>query len=1357
MATLESLIPAVGKENNHHDENEWDLRFVSLEYSAEGERGSEGSGHRRVHWPCLYFASVNRMVSFMVTQGVIPPEGGKKVHLQCHRLRLELSESRRQEGKRAGPSVVYLLGEPNTQPGAQERAKYELNMPIWFPDEEPIDFYDYGIEVEEEHEQLRTFLDAFNAAMREDALKIIEQAERVSGSWWFKPWAQVIEHLGQSDALSWGKSPTPPLSPPVPEETRTPPPVASKATAPPLVTEARPDHPSVGYPIRSTSEAAAEIQATVQPKVNHAHTPAAASAASAACLHAGDNDAVQDKETEAPAKKPPAAVPGSSEEVTSVPEGSRMDAKDLGSSYDSETGSEAPGDEGSGAHLSEQAVGNDPRASGQEDAASFSPTMAENTVGPSTNETLGTSSTSEERLQCSRAGLFEARVPSRSDPPNPSRDVAVEELHPNVEMASKLNPKAATTVEPQAAASPSVEADTAFVLSPRVQATKIDGPSSETLSTEDGHPMTPGDRSESKTNFPKFEVSSGSSTVVTIDSGTSSSPSFMITGSASKFRAKKGQTPADTGMRRKDSVRKARKTSPKSSKTTASPKAMPLRLKPIPAFAEVKHALEKAGFRFRYNRYERPSGGGSLEAFASEGDLRVDLCAYGLNDYDGWTDRERALVKKWIQYTHVDVNSGRSYHVLNDSEFSSYSKRLGIVKQHDFYKFPEGSPPQALFTPKDLRDYLSRFGLPAGCSVEELNPVERLSFDVYVSGSSKPLYVSPIHQFSEKTECMNPTHKLVSMLFSERIERGDISSSGRKRRPPSGRESVGSDVYDGRLTAEPIDVFKEPSKRKRDKAATESAPGKRQITHKPPESSPPDEATESSASSQPFVPPASDIVTPPLHRLPLSGEAEPRTYKEMLTECRDLVTKPHALVYPPNSDFDRNVKRIEVFVKALIDSEGSHGSVEGSPASLYVCGAPGLGKTAAVRSCCERATSEFFPDDESGLRKPLVCYINGSSMEVSFDPELLLIQRMAHTLEIRSENPSITTIKSTMTRKKAQVLIVVDEIDMLLSEREDASSYAATKHEGVLVTLAGWASDADLPVGFIGIANRKGNTKFERLKQLGGVSDPCVVHVSCRRADAYLNPSLYIKRFSFIVQFQEVIDFKAYSKDDISYIVGELVSPSIIGKDALAFLAAKTSQIRGGDLRFAIERVSIAASMCLKSMTDSELSTVANPDKPPIKVPIFHQIFMKQNNRVKDIVRGLPASGKAMLIVLATLSQEEVHATTIRNLKNFANMATNNNDITSTEDFIIMLSTLCDNGLIELAGGGKFEIDSKSHAELSELSIKLGLALDEVNAVVNDDLCKNHRPYAELRDKVKSNRDLFKSRTTDTEKSRRKK
>jgi ATPase family associated with various cellular activities (AAA) len=234
------------------------------------------------------------------------------------------------------------------------------------------------------------------------------------------------------------------------------------------------------------------------------------------------------------------------------------------------------------------------------------------------------------------------------------------------------------------------------------------------------------------------------------------------------------------------------------------------------------------------------------------------------------------------------------------------------------------------------------------------------------------------------------------------------------------------------------------------------------------------------------------------------NQTSSKSRREILLACKDLPTKSTEIVYPPNSSFEASVKKVESFVNCVIASEGGHGSSEDMPASLYVCGAPGLGKTAAVRACCDRLVTTRHVD----VRAPHVCYVNASSMDASPQPDAVVLQRIAETLEMHCASlPLIKTIKSCMTKKKAQIILIVDEIDILLSDTDDASSTVKSKQEEALEMLSDWAGDPDLSIGVIGISNRKGNTKYERLKQLGKVSE------SEQRPPASLSGRTYIFLF----------------------------------------------------------------------------------------------------------------------------------------------------------------------------------------------------------------------------------------------------
>jgi hypothetical protein len=202
------------------------------------------------------------------------------------------------------------------------------------------------------------------------------------------------------------------------------------------------------------------------------------------------------------------------------------------------------------------------------------------------------------------------------------------------------------------------------------------------------------------------------------------------------------------------------------------------------------------------------------------------------------------------------------------------------------------------------------------------------------------------------------------------------------------------------------------------------------------------------------------------------------------------------------------------------------------------------------------------------------------------------------------------------------------------------------------------------------------------------------------------------------------------------------VGPSVIHKQALEFIGSKTELFRSGDVRFAFEMVSKAANFCMESLTKTELNATPDPDVPLIKLPAVFAVFKSEDNRVKTAINELPTTGQALLVILSTLAEEETQYATVLMLKNFASsVSIRGNDVMSSEDFVFLLSTLCDNGLVEV--GGK-SFDSLTLSDISNCQVRLGRSLDEVKAVVNDELCKNS-VLAEVRDKVRQHRNRFKA------------
>lgn len=111
-------------------------------------------------------------------------------------------------------------------------------------------------------------------------------------------------------------------------------------------------------------------------------------------------------------------------------------------------------------------------------------------------------------------------------------------------------------------------------------------------------------------------------------------------------------------------------------------------------------------------------------------------------------------------------------------------------------------------------------------------------------------------------------------------------------------------------------------------------------------------------------------------------------------------------------------------------------------------------------------------------------HMNGSS-QPTYDSALTTI---ANCLGL--QNNDTLTIEKKLTRasgRKLTLLVIVDEIDLLISENSNGTE--AVGKEKIVKLFLSWANDPELRFGLIGISNSLGNRKRERLHQLGSVSE----------------------------------------------------------------------------------------------------------------------------------------------------------------------------------------------------------------------------------------------------------------------------
>jgi hypothetical protein len=110
------------------------------------------------------------------------------------------------------------------------------------------------------------------------------------------------------------------------------------------------------------------------------------------------------------------------------------------------------------------------------------------------------------------------------------------------------------------------------------------------------------------------------------------------------------------------------------------------------------------------------------------------------------------------------------------------------------------------------------------------------------------------------------------------------------------------------------------------------------------------------------------------------------TDHEKLCACLDALKTSHLVNFPTicfpsdefaaKSQFAANILKVSNFVRAIVVSHRQRGGDPGTStasAALYVCGAPGLGKSSGVRWCCETVKKSSPVNVETKI-----CHVNAA-------------------------------------------------------------------------------------------------------------------------------------------------------------------------------------------------------------------------------------------------------------------------------------------------------------------------------------------------------------------------------------------
>lgn len=213
------------------------------------------------------------------------------------------------------------------------------------------------------------------------------------------------------------------------------------------------------------------------------------------------------------------------------------------------------------------------------------------------------------------------------------------------------------------------------------------------------------------------------------------------------------------------------------------------------------------------------------------------------------------------------------------------------------------------------------------------------------------------------------------------------------------------------------------------------------------------------------------------------------TDHEKLLACLDALKPANHADRPTfandnTSKFASNINAVSGFLRAVVESNGQHGGeVDGSTA-LYVCGAPGLGKTSGVKWCCEKAAASRKPD----APETKICHINAAFLASKTNPLKCVLNELAKCVGLKGGKHTSTTVKKALQRKKEKpnkclVIVVVDEIDALVSGKNKSSA-----NENTLRAVLEWANDPDMQMALIGISNCMNDENTGRILGVGSVS-----------------------------------------------------------------------------------------------------------------------------------------------------------------------------------------------------------------------------------------------------------------------------
>lgn len=401
---------------------------------------------------------------------------------------------------------------------------------------------------------------------------------------------------------------------------------------------------------------------------------------------------------------------------------------------------------------------------------------------------------------------------------------------------------------------------------------------------------------------------------------------------------------------------------------------------------------------------------------------------------------------------------------------------------------------------------------------------------------------------------------------------------------------------------------------------------------------------------------------------PLALPEREKYLKDKLKCCQKVlhpsynIHKPAAVTHHPSSTgrLATKIKEIDEFLHGAVSSCGysQKSLTQGQkhvPAFLYVCGGPGTGKTTIVNGRCKETA---LWAKRAGYQEAVkTCFMNASPLAAasamhSNHLEKKVMERIGNCLGLKCKTFTSGTIEKVIDSKsryknKRFVILVLDEIDMFLSERGKAGP-----GEKLLQLFSNWASMPDFMFSIVGISNYVSNVQTRRLFEI-------------------------MKTYKYVT-------FPTYNKTELIDIIEQRVGRTLIQPKAVELVASRV-ELSSGDCRKALELASRAVGKCIENLSEDQ-AKMTTTEGPVVKLTHVAKAMGENYMPFTKLINDLPEAAKVVLCAAVTLSRvrptwEDINMRLLQKYCSDAGPFSSMNNM-GLEHFRALVDQLCDAGLL---------------------------------------------------------------------------